>query len=127
MGRRTAASRLRQPQELRPTTLQLGVGMVVVSVLAKLVMMYDESKETDRIARRARRFAEEQEGLDPLTREEWDAVTAARPQTPYDSAFTRTGARIRTGSWPSLGEAYSWGGVVLTDAMKRAESGQSSR
>ncbi|CAI7872676.1 unnamed protein product, partial [Closterium sp. NIES-54] len=88
---------------------------------------YDESKETERVARRARRFAEEQEELEALSREEWDAVKAARPQTPYESALTRSGARIRTGSWPSMGEAYSWASVVLADAMKRAECGDNSR
>ncbi|CAI5984024.1 unnamed protein product [Closterium sp. NIES-64] len=103
MARGTARV-VQQAREVRPptTTLQLGVGMVVVAVLAKLAMLYDESKETERVARRARRFAEEQEELEALSREEWDAVKAARPQTPYESALTRSGARIRTGSWPSM-------------------------
>ncbi|CAI5518093.1 unnamed protein product [Closterium sp. Naga37s-1] len=103
MARGTARV-VQKAREVRPTTttLQLGVGMVVVAVLAKLAMLYDESKETERVARRARRFAEEQEELEALSREEWDAVKAARPQTPYESALTRSGARIRTGSWPSM-------------------------
>ncbi|CAI5528011.1 unnamed protein product [Closterium sp. Naga37s-1] len=193
MARGTARVVQQASREVRPTTLQLGVGMVVVAVLAKLAMLvsglrmghesldgaingrgvvggggragqarharecqglvrrqydesketqrmaqralapttfrrqYDESKETERVARRARRFAEEQEELEAMSREEWDAVKAARPQTPYESALTRSGARIRTGSWPSVGEAYNWASVVLTDAMKRVESSEKSR
>lgn len=110
----------RPPRE-GPTFLQLGMAMTGIAIACKLMMMYDETQEPARIARRARHLAEAQERLKPLSQGEWAALQSIRPQTPFDSAAARDGASIRAGGRHTLADYRDWGADVLTDAMWRQE------
>lgn len=48
--------------------------------LIPFTLQYDESHETVRVVRAARQFAEAQESLQPMTREEWDAIQVRHRQ-----------------------------------------------
>lgn len=97
--------------------------MAVIAAVAKLVMMYDESWETERVVKTARRLAEEQEEMEGrvMTSEEWVAVQSARPLTPYDSSLPREGAHIRTDARPTMGHIGTWASLVIQHSMKQTE------
>eukprot|EP00850_Spirogloea_muscicola_P025465 SM003187S12238 [mRNA] locus=s3187:47:797:+ [translate_table: standard] len=95
----------------------MGAGLAVVAVIAKLIMMYDEAKEPERIARRAREQELEQAKLEPMSREKWEAIQAMRPRTPFESRAGRDGARLRTGETITLEDFRDWAVDVLVDKL----------
>jgi len=62
----------------RPSTLQLGRRQLSLRWGRSLIMMYDEAQEPARVARRARRMAEQQESRPVPTAEEWDKMMQVR-------------------------------------------------
>ncbi|KAL6561234.1 hypothetical protein OROMI_016835 [Orobanche minor] len=94
-----------------------GVG---TAFFAKLLMMYDDSTEQERIERKIKKTP----GLGSvrmLTLEEWDAIQELRPRTPFESKISRPNAKIRTGEPLHLVDVKDWTMDVLTDALTRAE------
>ncbi|CAM6095082.1 unnamed protein product [Calypogeia fissa] len=102
--------------------LKIALGMVAVTILAKLTMMYDESKEEERTERRAKEQVESQAGAPQIvSRELWDHLQQLRPRTPFESGIARDNARIRTGDPLSLEDIKDWAVDVLTEALARKE------
>eukprot|EP00897_Mesotaenium_endlicherianum_P001599 jgi/Mesen1/1467/ME000132S00407 len=113
--------RPRREKELKPTTLQIGTGLVVFALFAKLLMIYDESQEPERVARKAKKFAEDQETLKPMSREKWEALQQVRPRTPFETQIARDTARLRTDGHLSWEDYRIWAYDVVIEAMARAE------
>ncbi|KAL3696919.1 hypothetical protein R1sor_010995 [Riccia sorocarpa] len=103
-------------------SLKVGLGLVAVAIIAKLTMMYDESKEEERVERKAREMVELQ-GSEPklVSRELWDYLQQLPPRTPFESRIVRDNARIRTGDPISLEDAKDWAVDVITDALARKD------
>lgn len=120
----TGASKTVKPPsdgELKPTSLQIGTGLAMVAVVAKLVMMYDESLEPERVAQKAREFAKAQESLEPYTREEWDELQSVRPRTPFETSLGRERGRIRNGDPVSFHDFRDWVIDVVIESLQERD------
>ncbi|RAL49557.1 hypothetical protein DM860_012990 [Cuscuta australis] len=102
-------------------TMPMILTVVGTALIAKLMMMYDDSKSQERIEQQINDAPEGQGSVRMLTREEWDAIQDIRPRTPFESRFARPNARIRTGEPLHLEDVKNWTIDVLADALTRAE------
>lgn len=102
-------------------TMPMILTVVGTALLAKLLMMYDDSKSQERIEQQINDAPEGQGTIRMLTREEWDAIQEIRPRTPFESRFARPNARIRTGEPLRLEDVKNWTIDVFADALTRAE------
>ncbi|GER42027.1 succinyl-CoA ligase [ADP-forming] subunit beta [Striga asiatica] len=101
---------------LDTATMPMILTVVGTALFAKLLMMYDDSTEQERIERKIK----ETPGLGSvrmLTREEWDAIQEVRPRTPFESKIARPNAKIRTGE-PLIGVTRE-----MFEAAWRTDSG----
>lgn len=106
---------------LDTATVPMVLTAVAIAIFMKVLMMYDESTEQERIERRARKAPPEQGSVRMLSREEWDAIQEIRPRTPFESRIARPNARLRTGDSIDLDDFKDWSIDVLTDAFTRVE------
>ncbi|KAJ9679051.1 hypothetical protein PVL29_021084 [Vitis rotundifolia] len=106
---------------LDTATWPMTVAAVGVAVIAKLFMMYDDSKSEEMVERKIKNAPAGQGTVRMLTREEWDAIQEVRPRTPFESKFSRHNARIRTGEPLHMEDVKDWTLDVLTDALTRVE------
>ncbi|CAH9116228.1 unnamed protein product [Cuscuta europaea] len=102
-------------------TMPMILTVVGTALLAKLMMMYDDSKSQERIEQQINDAPEGQGTVRMLTREEWDAIQEVRPRTPFESRFARPNARIRTGEPLHLEDVKDWTIDVFANAFTRAE------
>eukprot|EP00252_Welwitschia_mirabilis_P016436 TRINITY_DN36263_c0_g1_i1.p1 TRINITY_DN36263_c0_g1~~TRINITY_DN36263_c0_g1_i1.p1 ORF type:complete len:178 (-),score=18.55 TRINITY_DN36263_c0_g1_i1:73-606(-) len=94
---------------------------IATGVTMKLLMMYDEAHEQERIERHAKRFPSEMGTVRMVTKEEWDKIQEIRPRTPFESRIARPNARLRTGDPVHMDDVKEWSIDVLTDAFTRVE------
>ncbi|GLJ32264.1 hypothetical protein SUGI_0649360 [Cryptomeria japonica] len=106
---------------LDTATAPMVLSAVAIALIMKLLMMYDDSKEQERIERKARNAPPEQGTVRMLSREEWEEIQEVRPRTPFESRIARPNARIRTGDTVHLDDVKDWSIDILTDAFTRAE------
>lgn len=106
---------------LDTATVPMVLTAVGVGLVMKLLMMYDESTEQERIERKARKAPPEQGTVRMLSREEWEEIKEIRPRTPFESKIARPNARIRTGEDVHLDDVKDWSIDVITDAFTRIE------
>ncbi|KAK1310518.1 hypothetical protein QJS10_CPA08g01772 [Acorus calamus] len=94
---------------------------VAIALLAKLLMMYDDSKAQEMLEKRISKLPEGTGSVRMLTREEWDEIQEIRPRTPFESKLARPNARIRTGEPLRADDVKDWTIDVITDALTRVE------
>ncbi|RZC68103.1 hypothetical protein C5167_031360 [Papaver somniferum] len=94
---------------------------VAVTLFAKVLMLYDESKSQERIERKIRNAPEGQGTVRMLSPEEWEEIQEVRPRTPFESKLARPNARLRTDEPLRMGDVKDWGIDVLADALTRVE------
>ncbi|KAL3651737.1 hypothetical protein CASFOL_004739 [Castilleja foliolosa] len=105
---------------LDTATMPMLLTVVGTAFFAKLLMMYDDSTEQERIEKKVK----ETPGLGSvrmLSREEWDAIQELRPRTPFESKISRPNAKIRTGEPLHMEDVKDWTVDVFADALTRAE------
>lgn len=104
-------------------TISMPMVLTVVGVVlvAKLLMMYDNSTSQERIERKIKNAPEGRGTVRMLSREEWEEIREVRPRTPFESMLARPNARIRTEEPARLDDLKDWTIDVLTDALTRAE------
>lgn len=94
---------------------------VGVALIAKLLMMYDESRSQEMIERKITNAPAGQGTVRMLTREEWEEIKEVRPRTPFESKLARPNARIRTGEPVHKEDLKDWTLDVFSDALTRVE------
>ncbi|CAJ1939689.1 unnamed protein product [Sphenostylis stenocarpa] len=106
---------------LDTATMPMVVAAVGIALLAKLLMMYDESRSQELLERKIRNAPEGQGTIRMITREEWEKFREIRPRTPFESKFSRPNSRIRTGEPLRMEDVTDWTTDVLMDALHRVE------
>ncbi|KAK1297148.1 hypothetical protein QJS10_CPB15g01034 [Acorus calamus] len=106
---------------LDTVTMPMILTGVAIALLAKLLMMYDDSKAQEMLEKRISKLPEGTGSVRMLTREEWDEIQEIRPRTPFESKLARTNARIRTGEPLRADDVKDWTIDVITDALTRVE------
>ncbi|KAH9323346.1 hypothetical protein KI387_017985 [Taxus chinensis] len=106
---------------LDTATVPMVLTAVAIALFMKLLMMYDDSQEQERIESKARKAPPEQGTVRMLSREEWEEIQEVRPRTPFESKIARPNARIRTGDPLHVDDVKDWSIDVLTDAFTRVE------
>ncbi|ESW29801.1 hypothetical protein PHAVU_002G100000 [Phaseolus vulgaris] len=106
---------------LDTATMPMVVAVVGIAVLAKLLMMYDESKSQELLERKIENAPEGQGSVRMVTREEWEKFREIRPRTPFESTFSRPNSRIRTGEPLRMDDVKDWTTDVLMDALHRVD------
>ncbi|KAL4185758.1 hypothetical protein AMTRI_Chr10g7540 [Amborella trichopoda] len=106
---------------LDTATMPMVLVAVGFALLAKILMMIDESRSQERIERKIQNAPPGTGMVRMLTREEWDKIQEIRPRTPFESKLARPNARIRTGEPMHMEDVKDWTVDVLTDALTRIE------
>lgn len=106
---------------LDTATMPMILTVVGTALLAKLLMMYDDSKSQEMIERKIKNAPPGQGTVRMLSREEWEEIREVRPRTPFESKLARPNARIRTGEPLRMQDLKDWTIDVLTDAVTRVE------
>ncbi|KAF2292467.1 hypothetical protein P3X46_018056 [Hevea brasiliensis] len=106
---------------LDTATMPMILTVVGTALVAKLLMMYDDSKSQEMIERKIKNAPSGQGTVRMLTREEWEKIREVRPRTPFESKLARPNARIRTGEPLRMQDLKDWTIDVLTDALTRVE------
>ncbi|KDP29957.1 hypothetical protein JCGZ_18526 [Jatropha curcas] len=106
---------------LDTATMPMILTVVGTALVAKLLMMHDDSKSQEMIERKIKNAPPGQGTVRMLTREEWEEIREVRPRTPFESKLARPNARIRTGESLHLQDLKDWTIDVLTDAVTRVE------
>lgn len=106
---------------LDTATMPMLLTVVGTAFVAKLLMMYDESKSQETIERKIKNAPEGQGTVRMLSREEWENIKDVRPRTPFESKFARPNARIRTDEPLHIDDLKDWTIDVITDALTRVE------
>lgn len=106
---------------LDTATMPMILTVVGTALVAKLLMMYDDSKSQEMIERKIKNAPPGQGTVRMLTREEWEEIQEVRPRTPFESKLARPNAQIRTGDPLSWDDLKDWTTDILTDAFTRVE------
>ncbi|KAJ4841855.1 hypothetical protein Tsubulata_030808 [Turnera subulata] len=106
---------------LDTATMPMILTVVGTALVAKLLMMYDDSKSQEMIERKIQNAPPGQGTVRMLTREEWEEIREVRPRTPFESKLARPNAKIRAGDRIRMGDLKDWTIDVLTDGLTRVE------
>ncbi|CAL1381392.1 unnamed protein product [Linum trigynum] len=106
---------------LDTATMPMILTVVGTALVAKLLMMYDQSKSEEMIERKIEHAPSGQGTVRMLSREEWEEIREVRPRTPFESKLARPRARIRTDDAISVRDLKDWTIDVLTDGFTRIE------
>ncbi|CAN0825662.1 hypothetical protein LINGRAPRIM_LOCUS2051 [Linum grandiflorum] len=106
---------------LDTATMPMILTVVGTALIAKLLMMYDQSKSEETIERKIEQAPAGQGTVRMLSREEWEEIREVRPRTPFESKLARPRARIRTDDPISMRDLKDWSIDVVTDGLTRVE------
>ncbi|KAL9272903.1 hypothetical protein AKJ16_DCAP22551 [Drosera capensis] len=111
---------------LDTATMPMILTAVGVSVFAKLLMMYDDSRSQEMIKRKIKNGPPGQGTVRMLFHQEWEEIWEVRPRTPFESMLARPSAKIRTRPSAKIrtGEpedVKDWTIGVYMDAVTRVE------
>ncbi|KAJ4829517.1 hypothetical protein Tsubulata_011995 [Turnera subulata] len=88
---------------LDTATMPMILTVVGTALVAKLLMMYDDSKSQEMIERKIKNAPPGQGMVRMLTLEEWEEIREVRPRTPFESKLARPNAKIRAGDLIRMG------------------------